>query len=253
MAAMQEPLDRPQPPLDREVAALGEDQHRVAAAQVAAHGGDLDLRVATARVDEPVRQPPADHVDQRVQRQRLVHHDPRPPAVAAEQVVEDEQRVALAGVDAEHDERPSVRQRGFGALGPVDRHAHARDPQRRPRDGADEPAQNRVVGTVPAVRARRPTAPSRRRPPRRDRSRRRARGSVREAPPPPKSGESSAASAVRTGAAAISASSAARMSGAIEDATDEGRRGRASETRPRYATDAACARSMLSATSGETR
>ena len=32
-------------------------------------------------------------------RERLVHHDPRPPAVAAQQMVEHEQRVALAGVD----------------------------------------------------------------------------------------------------------------------------------------------------------
>ena len=145
------------------------------AAQAAAHRRDLDLGVASARVDEPVREPPADHVDQRVERQRLVHDDPRPPAVAAEQVVEHEQRVALAGVDAEHDERPPIGQRGFGVLGAVDGHAHARDPQRRARDAAHEPAQDRVVGPVPAGEPGGPQCRARRPPRRRGRSRTRAR------------------------------------------------------------------------------
>ena len=64
------------------------------------------LDVAAARVHEPVRQPPADDVDERVEREQLVHDDPRPALVAAQQVVEHQQRVALAGVDAEHDQRP---------------------------------------------------------------------------------------------------------------------------------------------------
>ena len=99
---------------------------------------DLDLDVAAARVDEAVRQPAAEHVDQRVQRERLVHDDPRPAAVAAQQVVEHEQRVALAGVDAEHDHRPLVRRRAPPR--PARSRAivtlHPRDAQRRAGDRA---------------------------------------------------------------------------------------------------------------------
>ena len=55
-----------------EVAALGEDQHRAVVVEVARHRRDLDLDVAAARVDEAIRQPPAEDVDQRIQPQRLV-------------------------------------------------------------------------------------------------------------------------------------------------------------------------------------
>ena len=75
-------------------------------------------------------------------RQRLVHHDPRPPAMAAQQMVEHEQRVALAGVDREHHDRGLGRQHGLGALGVDDRHLHARHAQRGLRDRAHEPAHD---------------------------------------------------------------------------------------------------------------
>ena len=134
-------------------------------AEAAAHRLDLALDVAAARVHEAVRQPLADHVDQRVQRERLVHDDPRPAAVAAQQVVEHEQRVALAGVDAEHDHRPLARRRA-PPRPPRSRACatrHARHAQRRPRDAADEPAQHRVVRAVPAAAPGRPQPARRRR------------------------------------------------------------------------------------------
>ena len=250
MPALLEPLDRALPPLRREVRALGEDQHGVAAGEPAAHRGDLDLGVAAARVHEAVRQPPPDHVDQRVQRQRLVHDDPRPPAVAAQQVVEHEQRVALARVDAEHDERPLLGQRGLGRLRAVHvtRTRAARSAVARER--ADEPAQHRVVRARGGRRGRRPTA--RRRPPRRRHvpSRRPGRSRApRSGRRPPNSGES----ARRDG----------RQHGRGGDQRELERRARAARRRAggraggvtaparssRYATDAACARSMLSPTS----
>ena len=89
-----------------EVPALGEDQHGAVVGEPAAHRGDLDLRVAAARVDEAVRQPVPEHVDQRVEPERLVQHEARAAAVPAQQLVEHEQRVALARVAAEHHDRP---------------------------------------------------------------------------------------------------------------------------------------------------
>jgi hypothetical protein len=85
----------------------------------------------------------AEHVDQRVQRERLVHDDPRVAPVAAQQQVEHEQGVALAGVDAERHDRPLARgQHGLGRRRVLDLHAHARHPQRRRGDRADEVAHD---------------------------------------------------------------------------------------------------------------
>src|SRR3954453_20830402 len=52
-------LGVPAPPLGARVAALGEDEHRVAWPEAAGHRGLIDLGVLAARVHEAVRQPPA--------------------------------------------------------------------------------------------------------------------------------------------------------------------------------------------------
>ena len=105
-------LEAPDPapaPGGREVAALRKDEQRVLVAEARRQLRDLALRVAAARVDKAIGQPVAEDVEQRLQAQRLVQHDARAAAVADQQLVQDEQRVALAGVAAEHDQRPAQR------------------------------------------------------------------------------------------------------------------------------------------------
>ena len=107
--------------------ALGEDEHRAVVVEAARHRRDLDLGVAAARVDEAVRQPVAEHVDQRVEPQRLVQHDARAAPVPAQQLVQHEQRVALARVAAQHDDRPRrARERLQRLVGLVDADVDAR-------------------------------------------------------------------------------------------------------------------------------
>lgn len=56
-------------------------------------------------IDEAVGQTSPEDVDQGVKPEGFVHDHARPAPVAAEQVIEHQQRVALAGVPAEHDHR----------------------------------------------------------------------------------------------------------------------------------------------------
>ncbi len=151
-------LDTALPPGRREVPALGEDQHRAVVTDVPGHRGDLDFGVTPARIDEAVGQAPAEDVDQRIHPQRFVEDQARPAAVPAEQLVEDQQRVALAGVAAQHDDRlPAGRQRLLGRLRLGDLDIDVRQAGHRAVDAAHEPAQHRIVR---ALHARRPRVPA---------------------------------------------------------------------------------------------
>jgi hypothetical protein len=154
VAGLLQPLDGALPARRREVAAPGEEEHHFAGAGVLGHRRDLHLRVAAARVDEAVRQPVAEDVDQRVEPQRLVEHQPRSAPVPAQQLVQHEQRVALAGVAAEHDRRlGGLRERGQRLLGAVDPDLDARPARDRAVEAAHEPAQEVVVGALEPPRA----------------------------------------------------------------------------------------------------
>ena len=99
-------------PLRGEVAALRE-QHQHPARPEA--GGDVaDLRFAVLRVrgvEHRVRHPVADEIDAGVDRQRLLEHDARGAVEVAEQLVDEQHRVAGAGMAAEEEERPVALQR----------------------------------------------------------------------------------------------------------------------------------------------
>lgn len=103
--------DRAQPARLGEVAALRKDHQRVPWADPA---GELADRVdhlgpaTLARRDEPRRQAVEDHVDHRLPLQRVLEHDPRPPVLLDEEVVDQEERVAGAGVAAENQPRRPI-------------------------------------------------------------------------------------------------------------------------------------------------
>jgi hypothetical protein len=162
VAGLLEALDPAPAPVVGEVAALGEDQQRVAVAEAAGHRGDRRLGVATARIDEAVGQAVAEHVDERVQAQRLVHDDARPPFIRAQQRVHDQQRVALAGVAAQHDDgrAPGV-QRLLGRRGVGRPQLGARHPRHRPDDPRHEPAHHAVVRALHALGVQRATEAAR--------------------------------------------------------------------------------------------
>jgi hypothetical protein len=98
-------------------------------------------------------QPVAENVEERVELQPLVQDDARLALIAAQQGVEDEHRVALTGVAAQHDRgAPARRERLLGVRGPADVHPHAGKPGDRAVDPADEPAQHLVVRALRAHR-----------------------------------------------------------------------------------------------------
>ena len=146
-----QPLDRPGPAPLGEVAALREDDHRVARAGPAGQRGDRlgdvvgDVRV---RGDEAVRQPVEQHVDGRVELQRVLEHDPRPQLGERHQLADQQHRVARPGVPAEHQLRPVPAERA-----PVAGADHPQ-PERPPRGSVDpieHPAEQPVVGFLPAL------------------------------------------------------------------------------------------------------
>jgi hypothetical protein len=142
VAALLEALDRRAALGLGEVRPLGEEHERPAAVDLLGERGDLVLDVAAARVDEPVGQHRAEDVDERLDPQRVVHDDVRPPAVAHDELVDDEQRVALPRVPAEQDHRAVRRaQRGVrpGALVGDDLHVG------EPDDHPVEPATKRCI------------------------------------------------------------------------------------------------------------
>ena len=127
------------PALRRPVAALGEDDEGALGVQAGRQALDLADVVARSAVrpgarsavrpgarsgarsgpavDERVGQPVGGDVEARIQLQRGLHHDARAPPAGAEQVMDEQQRVAGARVTAEHDERAFCTGAGTGAFG----------------------------------------------------------------------------------------------------------------------------------------
>jgi hypothetical protein len=181
MASPPETLDAPAPAQRRPVPALGEQQQCVAPAEAgrqppdlpdllapvpaAGPGGALGPRLAVA--EKRVWHPVGHDVQARVQLQRRLHDDPGAPLADGEQVVHQQQRIARAGVPAEHDERTVAGQQRVRRRGHLD--AQPAGAPRLPVDQVEEPPHDRVVaspvglGVEPAAEpARDPQAEQRR-------------------------------------------------------------------------------------------
>jgi hypothetical protein len=153
-----QPLDASLAALGGEVRPFGKDHQRARLPQLPRHRGDLDLRVPAPGIDEAVGQPLSQDVDQWIEPQGLVHHHARTASVAAQELMQHQQRVALARVPAEHNHRSLPGgEGGPGGIGLDHAHLHARQGDDRPVDTADEPAHHRVVGPLHRLRPAAPT------------------------------------------------------------------------------------------------
>jgi hypothetical protein len=150
---MLQPPDAAAPAARRPVAALGEDHQRPVGAQAAGQPLDLIGEDALPRLpvlDEHVGQPVAQHVQAGIELQRRLHHHPRPPAVDAEQVVHEQERVARSGVPGQHDDRAGQPGGQFlaGELRFVDLDSQAVRPFSPSVQRVQEPAHDRVVAAL---------------------------------------------------------------------------------------------------------
>ena len=109
-------------------------------------------------MEERVGYPVGQDVDARVELQRGLHDDARAPLAHAEQVVDQQQRVARAGVAAEHDQRAvAVRDAGRRA---GHRHAQPAGAARGPVDQVEEPRHDRVVAGLVRLGVQPPAEPA---------------------------------------------------------------------------------------------
>lgn len=183
VAAAPQPVDAAPPAQRRPVAALGEDKEGAAGLQarreppdlfrpLAPESGPLAAGAAAsfpARAQEGVRHPVTDDVQARVQLQSGLHDDPGPTAAHAEQVVDEQQRVAGAGVPGQHDQRPVAGHPGRHPARPGHRHPQAAGALGGPVHDVEERLHHRVVPSLvrlrvqPAAEAARDPQPQQRR------------------------------------------------------------------------------------------
>jgi transglutaminase-like putative cysteine protease len=156
MASPPETLDAPTPAQRRPVPALGEQQQSVAPAEAGRQPSDLPDLVGLgpaasgaargrgrATAQKRVRHPVGHDVQARVQLQRRLHDHPGAPLADGEQVMHEQQRVARAGVPAEHDEWAVAGQQRVRRRGHLD--AQPAGAARLPVDQVEEPPHDRVV------------------------------------------------------------------------------------------------------------
>ena len=152
-AGVLQPPDAAAPAAGRPVGALGEDHQRAGRVQAAGQPLDLlgeDALPGLAVPDEHVGQPVAQHVQAGVELQRRLHHHPRPAPVDAEQLVDEQERVAGPGVPGQHDDRAGQPGGQFVAseLRLVDLGPQAVGPFGPAVQRVQEPADDRVVAAL---------------------------------------------------------------------------------------------------------
>jgi hypothetical protein len=148
-------VDGPAPAERCPVAALGEDDERVATAQPGREPPDLLGALpcgvpAGVRLlaEEGVGQAVGQDVDARVELQRGLHDHPRAALAAADQVVDEQERVAGARVPAEHDERAVAGRAGTGVPRASHRDAQAAGAAGRAEDRVEEAAHDGVMASL---------------------------------------------------------------------------------------------------------
>ncbi len=163
-AAPAQPVDGPLPAVRRPVAPFGEDHQGAAVGHARRQPPDLlgplagGGRPVGGPAQERVRQPVGGDVRGRVQLQGGLHDHPRAALALAQQVADEQQRVARAGVPAEHDQRLVTGRRRLRLAG--HRHRQPADPDRRPVHQVEEPGQHRVVARLVRLGLQPPAEPA---------------------------------------------------------------------------------------------
>jgi hypothetical protein len=113
-------------------------------------------------VYERVRQPVDHHVEAGRVLQGGLHDDARLAPVEREQVVYEQERVAGAGVAAQHDDRPGQPRAELlgGGRGLLDLYAQPEDAQGDPEQHAQEPPDQRVVAVHRRLGVQAPAEPA---------------------------------------------------------------------------------------------
>jgi hypothetical protein len=164
-AAAAQVVDAPAPAERCPVAALGEQDERAAAAEAGRQPPDLLGALPRGRprgvrllTQEDVGQAVGQDVHARVQLQRGLHDHAGTAPARAEQMVDEQQRVARARVPAEHDERAVA---GTAAVRAGHRNAQAAGAARRTEDQVEEPAHDAVLAGLVGLRVQPPAEPAR--------------------------------------------------------------------------------------------
>ena len=168
MAPTAQAFDAAAPPDRGPVPAFGKEEQSVPVAEAECQPPDLlgllpvavPGAAAGVAAEERVGHPVGHDVQARVQLKCRLHDDPGTPFADREQVVDEQQRVAGAGVPAEHDERAVIGQ------GLVRRRRHLDlEPAGAARNAVDqveEPLHDRVVAGPVGLGVKSPAEPARR-------------------------------------------------------------------------------------------